>query len=62
DAALLVDPDDVEAIAQGIQRLVEDSTLRRALVRQGLARARLFTWEQTATRVWQVVQAAAEHG
>ena len=62
DAALLVDPYDVEAIAQGIQRLVQDSALRQALARQGLARARLFTWEQTATRVWQVVQeAAAEH-
>ena len=62
EAALLVDPYDVEAIAWGIQRLVQDSALRQDLVRQGLERARLFTWEQTARRVWQVVQEAAAHG
>lgn len=62
EAALQVDPYDVEAIAWGMQRLVQDSPLRQALVRQGLERARLFTWEQTATRVWQVVQeATADH-
>jgi glycosyltransferase involved in cell wall biosynthesis len=62
EAALLVDPYDVEAIAWGMRRLVQDSTLRQELVRQGLDRARLFTWEQTATRVWQVVQESADHG
>ncbi len=63
DAAVLVDPYDVEAIAWGIQRVVEDSTLRQALAHQGLARAQHFTWEQTAARVWAVLQqAAAERG
>ena len=62
EAALQVDPHDVEAIAWGLQCIVQDSALRQDLVRQGLDRARLFTWEQTATRVWQVVQEAiAEH-
>lgn len=59
DAAVLVDPYNVEAIARGIQRVVEDSALRQALYHQGLARARQFTWEQTAAQVWQVLQEAA---
>jgi glycosyltransferase involved in cell wall biosynthesis len=43
--------------------MVQDSALRQTLARQGLERAKLFTWEQTARRVWQVVQeAAADHG
>jgi glycosyltransferase involved in cell wall biosynthesis len=59
DAAVLVDPYDVEAIAWGLQRVVEDSALRQTLSHQGLARAQRFTWEQTAARVWAVLQEAA---
>jgi glycosyltransferase involved in cell wall biosynthesis len=59
EAAVLVDPYNVEAIAWGIQRVVDDQGLRQALVHQGLARAQQFTWEHTAARVWQVLQEAA---
>jgi glycosyltransferase involved in cell wall biosynthesis len=59
EAAVLVDPDDVEAIAWGIQRVVDDQGLRQALALQGLARAQQFTWEHTAARVWHVLQKAA---
>jgi glycosyltransferase involved in cell wall biosynthesis len=59
ESAVLVDPYDVEAIAWGIRRVVDDQELRQALVRKGLARAQQFTWEQTAARVWQVLQEAA---
>jgi glycosyltransferase involved in cell wall biosynthesis len=59
EAAVLVDPYDVEAIAWGIRRVVDDQELRQTLVHKGLARAQQFTWEQTAARVWQVLQEAA---
>jgi glycosyltransferase involved in cell wall biosynthesis len=59
EAAVLVDPYDVEAIAWGIHRVVDDQELRQALAHKGLARARQFTWEQTVSRVWQVLQEAA---
>ena len=58
EAAVLVDPYEVEAIAWGIRRVVDDQELRQALVHKGLARAQQFTWEQTAARVWQVLQEA----
>jgi glycosyltransferase involved in cell wall biosynthesis len=58
DAGLLVDPFDVEAIAEGICRLVGDSVLRRELRRRGLLRATQFSWDETALRTWDVVQSA----
>lgn len=48
DAALLVDPYDVEAIAEAMARLLADAGLRQRLREAGLARARLFSWERTA--------------
>jgi len=48
DAALQVDPDDHEALAAAIGRVLDDSSLRAELVRRGLDRARAFTWERTA--------------
>jgi glycosyltransferase involved in cell wall biosynthesis len=59
DAAVLVDPYNVEAIAWGIQCAVEDSALRQSLSCQGLVRAKQFTWEHTARRVRQVLEEAA---
>ena len=59
DAAVLVDPYNVEAIAWGIQSVVEDSALRQSLSCKGLVRARQFTWEHTARRVRQVLEEAA---
>lgn len=45
---------DAESIAGAIVRLLEDAQLRTKLVRTGLERARLFTWERTAEQVRQV--------
>jgi len=48
DAAVLVDPRDVEALADAMYRVAYDEGLRRELVAKGLERARLFTWQRTA--------------
>ncbi len=48
DAAVLVDPESTEAIAEAIGRVWEDDTLARDLAMRGLARARQFSWERTA--------------
>jgi glycosyltransferase involved in cell wall biosynthesis len=60
DAGLLVDPYDVEAIAHGIRRLVEDTALREELRKKGLERAKRFTWERTAELTWAVLEEAME--
>ena len=49
DAALLVEPTDVGALAGALERLLDDEPLRRELRARGLARAAQFTWARTAT-------------
>ena len=48
DAALLVPPEDTDALADALWRLLEDGALRDQLRSRGLERARLFTWRSAA--------------
>ncbi len=48
DAALLVDPLNVDAISDGILRILEDPQYARQLSLKGKARARFFSWQNTA--------------
>jgi glycosyltransferase involved in cell wall biosynthesis len=48
DAALLFDPDDQAAVTTALRRLLEDRALAEQLGRDGVERARAFTWERTA--------------
>jgi len=54
-AGILVDPLNVEAIADGIRCLVENADMRASLRRSGLRRAREFTWEHTARKTADVL-------
>lgn len=58
DAALLVDPEDVEALGAGLVRLASDEALREELVRRGCERARKFTWDSAVERTWAVYNGA----
>ncbi len=51
DASVLVDPHNSAAIAEGLQRIVEDEALRQNLREKGLARAAEFTWPQAAEKM-----------
>lgn len=59
DSGLLVNPDDPDAIAEGLRRLLTDSGLRERLRTTGLARAGQFTWKRTASIVHRVYQQIA---
>jgi glycosyltransferase involved in cell wall biosynthesis len=48
DAALLFDPQDVDGMAEAMQRVLADTALRQEMRQRGLARAQQFTWERTA--------------
>jgi glycosyltransferase involved in cell wall biosynthesis len=54
DAAVLVNPYDVEGLANAIWRVLNDRDLRADLVAKGLARARHFSWEKAARQTLQV--------
>jgi glycosyltransferase involved in cell wall biosynthesis len=51
DAALLVDPYDPSAIADGIRRVLTDPALHDALRERGFRRAAEFSWERSVRRV-----------
>ncbi len=54
DAAVLVDPYDPRAIADGIYRVLTDEQLRKDLRHKGVARAGQFSWEQSVRRIHQI--------
>jgi len=57
DAAVLVNPLESEAIADGIERVLTDRMLNADLRRRGLARARQFSWEASVKRVHEIYAA-----
>jgi glycosyltransferase involved in cell wall biosynthesis len=56
DAALLVNPFDVDEIAGAMERLAQDEELRRDLVAKGANRLTKFSWEQTADLLWKSIE------
>ncbi|MBD3637060.1 MAG: glycosyltransferase family 4 protein [Crocinitomicaceae bacterium] len=57
DAAVLVDPYSVVDLASAMIKVNTDSELRRALISKGAERSKLFSWDQTAKKIWDVLQA-----
>jgi glycosyltransferase involved in cell wall biosynthesis len=51
DAALLVDPDDADALAEEVLRAAGDPSVGDELRRRGLERASAYTWDRTAAAV-----------
>ena len=56
NAAVLVNPLDIEAMAQAVQRLYAHPTERQTLAAKGIERAKVFTWESTAEQVARVYE------
>ena len=54
DAAILVDPLDVEGLRDALLLVFRDAARRRELIERGYSRARLFTWERAAEAHLQV--------
>lgn len=61
-AARLVDPKDVRALAQTIVEVLENADERRHLSSVGLERAAEFTWERTARQTFDVYHQALKAG
>ena len=60
DAALYVDPGNVESIAEGLQQLANDTALRTKLSEMGYKRVEMFKWENTADKMIEVYKRAYE--
>jgi glycosyltransferase involved in cell wall biosynthesis len=59
DAALLVDPYQVDSIVDGLRRVLTDAVLADDLRRKGLIRARDFSWERSVARTLALYQEVA---
>lgn len=51
EAAYYVDPYNYDNIAEGIQRVLSDETLRADMILKGLERVKSFSWEKSAQHV-----------
>lgn len=56
DAAITVDPYDVEGLAEAMHCVLTDADLQEKLRKRGLKQARQFTWERTARETLAVYQ------
>ena len=54
EAALLVDPESTGALCTALRNLTTNEEQRRELVRRGIERARMFTWEKAVRETWDV--------
>lgn len=55
DAALYVDPDDVDGIAHAISRMSDENT-RLELIGRGRIQRQKFSWDRTASLLWECVE------
>lgn len=61
DTAHIVQPQNVQSVAAGLRRLVDDVVYRRRLAQAGSAEARTFTWARAVERMDCLVRATAPH-
>ena len=59
DAALLVNPRDVEAIAGAIGRILSDDALRARLIEEGHRQEAQFTWQRAAQQTIRALESVA---
>jgi len=58
DAAILVDPNNIDSMAEWIYKIITNKELKDSLAQKGLKRACEFTWEKTACNMLNVFQEA----
>ena len=54
EAAIMCDPEDCGAFADGMHRLLRDDSLRSKLTSEGMKRAKFFSWAETAKKTVEV--------
>ena len=59
DAAVMIDPCDIESIAMGIERVLDNNELKHELIERGFKRARQFSWDRAARQLLSVFSKTA---
>ncbi len=56
DAAITIDPHDIDGFSTGMEKIVEDEGLRKNMILRGFERVKHFSWEETAKKTLQVYE------
>ncbi len=56
NAAIIVDPKNTEEISEAMNQIVSDKDFRKNLVEKGRAQRQLYTWDNSADKVWESFQ------
>lgn len=54
--AVLFDPENLEEIAESIEKVIVDTTLRQSLIKKGMDWAATFTWQSVAVKIQQLIR------
>jgi glycosyltransferase involved in cell wall biosynthesis len=56
DAGGLIDPNDVDSIAQGLLKVLTDPKMKEEMSRKGIERSRRFTWKACAQETLKLIE------
>jgi len=59
EAGILVDPYNVQALAEAMKQVLTDSRLKQAMVKKGFEQSKKFSWEKAAEQTRQVYEKVA---
>ena len=62
DAAILVNPADIQGMAEALANVCADAALRKSLRERGLQRASMFTWQRCAQQVLEALETVGKAG
>ena len=56
DAALIIDPFQPESIANAMKSITFDDVLREKIIEKGIERRKKFSWDKTASNLWDSIE------
>jgi glycosyltransferase involved in cell wall biosynthesis len=58
DAALLVNPESIDSIAEAMEMVTIDAVLRNSMIEKGREQRKKFSWEKSAELLWKAIEKA----
>lgn len=60
EAALYVDPEDVKAISNAMEKISSDDDLRNSLIEKGQQQKQKYSWDRSALNLWHSIEKCAQ--
>ncbi|MEA3450628.1 MAG: glycosyltransferase family 1 protein [Bacteroidota bacterium] len=60
NAALYVDPYNIDEISEAMIKIIEDKELRNSLIEKGKIQREKFSWDKTADKLWKAIENTME--